>query len=1128
MEEEKQVIRWGGIVMEKEYTYSAFISYSSKDEKIAKSLWKKLERYRLPAVLQKQYEDIPEKMHIFLDQGDIVPGDTVENALSRELADSKKLIVICSPNSAVSPYVELEVKNFLSLGHSTNDIIPYIIDGEVDKNSTNNCYVPSLFGASDKDTLNGVSVIRDGKWKAFVGVLANLLDVKFDEIYKREKVRKNRITAAWGGLGFLIACFIGLVIWYVTPHTKYYMDYITKWGIPIGIYELNKKQIKQEFEHYEITTQFGRPVKLIHADYFGKPKLQDYTFNHFNRPKIATYKYNNGIKPFVSMKNWKISSIYYTFDRPGGDSIDDVFGDEDGYTVLLEVNDNSEKDNSVMIDFYYGKGVRERKSLSNDFLAPECFFYSDVTKLITSDSDFSNLGIEPPDTHFLMDISSIFQFRISYDENGFEETVDFYNYNKKESWDKNEIKGYINNHDLLGRISSQTLKYKNPKYDLPHEIIYSYDDSGHLCFMGYTSSYGENVFNPKRNFSSCICSFAKDYDSMICYDEVGNPIDAINKQFYKGEETRIDEFTFEAKSWSTKLDEDNSYYKTTLIKKNNTVEITESIIKDGNEKKCIYSYAEKIDNTKTVVHFLVYDSDGTMDHEETIVRETEIINEKKAKKTIYSDSRQNEDITSYKFYDAHERLISEKTPVSDGILECKLEYEGDNKSISYYLDGNVYLRNYDNYAQANFLYNNNNQLISCDFRDANNEYITSPFWGFAKYEAKYNTNGLKLEEFFLSPDNTPVFSNCFGYAEYSAKDSFNHEYLTSFKYMDDKGELIKPNGKYSNMKSEIDGNLRNSYYYELDKLARINSFENEKNIGGKLYGYETNGDCIIFYIDSLERYSGKEVFNSDGILIDKRLVEYKDNAEIVKNYFPSNLDLVANEEIKYADGSSVYKEYSLSDNNTWEVQFDSRKRPISWVQYNETGEKTNEISHYYNKDGTILRKYFNYLNGDEGIFHCDKTGQMINTSEGYCATGFGFDENNIKRKVVLKADENGELSSLSNMAGKVVQITDVFQGSSAQKMGISVGDLILVYGEYDYFPNGSESELLNNIEKGMNKSLMITCYRPSELRFYSYIFEPGSKGFEYKFVYAGSSIEESEKYINKLQKKYNKWQKNNK
>ena len=94
--------------MEKEgnFKYYAFISYSSKDLKYAKELWKKLERYRLPSFLYKHYKDKPNKFHIFLDQGDIVPGDTVENALRRELIDSKKLIVISSPNSAYSKYVE--------------------------------------------------------------------------------------------------------------------------------------------------------------------------------------------------------------------------------------------------------------------------------------------------------------------------------------------------------------------------------------------------------------------------------------------------------------------------------------------------------------------------------------------------------------------------------------------------------------------------------------------------------------------------------------------------------------------------------------------------------------------------------------------------------------------------------------------------------------------------------------------------------------------------------------------------------------------------------------------------------------------------------------------------------------
>lgn len=198
--------------MEKKYTYSAFISYSSKNKRIAKALWRKLEHYRYPVVLQKQHENVPKKLHVFLDRGDISPGGTVEKALSRELVDSKKLIVICSPASAISSYVEFEVKSFFEIGHTADDVIPYIIAGEVNKNSPRNCYVPSLFGKEDKDTVNGVSVIRDGKFKAFVGILASLGDLKFDTIYKREKIRKRNNIIIKAILFLFIFFIIGFSI----------------------------------------------------------------------------------------------------------------------------------------------------------------------------------------------------------------------------------------------------------------------------------------------------------------------------------------------------------------------------------------------------------------------------------------------------------------------------------------------------------------------------------------------------------------------------------------------------------------------------------------------------------------------------------------------------------------------------------------------------------------------------------------------------------------------------------------------------------------------------------------------------------------------------------------------------
>ena len=482
--------------MKKDYTYSAFISYSSKDEKVAKALWKKLERYRLPAVLQKQYEDVPEKMHIFLDQGDIVPGDTVENALSRELADSKKLIVICSPNSAVSPYVELEVKNFLLLGHSPNDIIPYIIEGEVNRESSNNCYVPSLFGKTDKDTINGVSVLRDGKWKAFVGVLANLLDVKFDEIYKREKVRKNRIIAALSGLGLLFACFISLVVWYVTPHTRYYMDYITKWGIPVGIYELNKSEVKEELEHYEITTQFGRPKRLLHANSKCMPKMQSYDLNHFNRPIEAVYKYKNGVFPCSDMSKLNLDKVVYKYNS--GDVSDEFL--KDCFIVLRYDNISKEE---AAVNFYYLENYGLQKSLSNNFFSGYSFFYSDISTLIVNNELHKNLQVEYPEVYFFEGVSSIYQFKIKYDDSGYEKYIGFYNYNDKVVCEKNDIEGINQIFDNQGRITKQFFTFKEPNLNkIPSAIKYEYDTKGRLVFMGY-SDYGEEIKlnNEYRGFS---------------------------------------------------------------------------------------------------------------------------------------------------------------------------------------------------------------------------------------------------------------------------------------------------------------------------------------------------------------------------------------------------------------------------------------------------------------------------------------------------------------------------------------------------------------------------------------------------------------------------------------------------
>ena len=92
-----------------EFSYYAFISYSHKDQKIARKLQKRIEKYHLPSALLKTHPDLPKKLSpVFIDELDLVGRGTLKESLQEKLITSNYLIVICSPNSAKSEYVNDE------------------------------------------------------------------------------------------------------------------------------------------------------------------------------------------------------------------------------------------------------------------------------------------------------------------------------------------------------------------------------------------------------------------------------------------------------------------------------------------------------------------------------------------------------------------------------------------------------------------------------------------------------------------------------------------------------------------------------------------------------------------------------------------------------------------------------------------------------------------------------------------------------------------------------------------------------------------------------------------------------------------------------------------------------------
>lgn len=193
-----------------DYTFDAFISYSHRDLSWGTWLQKKLETFRIPKDL---VPDRPrgQKLRVFRDQTDLV-GTELQDSLRKNLRDSRFLVVICSPSSAASSWVNEEVLYFFSLGRRDR-IIPFIVEGEPDSNDPAlECYPKALREKEDFTPL-GANIQEIGKNKAFLKLVSVLLDVRFGRIVDREKQRKIRTAVITGLTVSVIALVGGALLW---------------------------------------------------------------------------------------------------------------------------------------------------------------------------------------------------------------------------------------------------------------------------------------------------------------------------------------------------------------------------------------------------------------------------------------------------------------------------------------------------------------------------------------------------------------------------------------------------------------------------------------------------------------------------------------------------------------------------------------------------------------------------------------------------------------------------------------------------------------------------------------------------------------------------------------------------
>ncbi len=199
--------------MNEEKKYFAFISYSHKDKDAAKKLQNFIQGYKIPAKLEDR-PDLPKRIgRVFRDEDELV-GDELTPQIEEALRQSRYLIVVCSPNSAKSKYVDEEIEYFKSLGGETK-ILPYIIAGKATTDEDPDCcYAPALRENQKKHQIVGGDAQENGAEAASVKLIAGMLKLEFNTLYDRfrkaEKRKRNIVITAITAFALLMA---GVTAW---------------------------------------------------------------------------------------------------------------------------------------------------------------------------------------------------------------------------------------------------------------------------------------------------------------------------------------------------------------------------------------------------------------------------------------------------------------------------------------------------------------------------------------------------------------------------------------------------------------------------------------------------------------------------------------------------------------------------------------------------------------------------------------------------------------------------------------------------------------------------------------------------------------------------------------------------
>lgn len=769
------------------YHYKAFISHTECDSHWAKRLHDRLNHYSIPSKLRKLHPGLPKNLRpVFWYKRDISELH-LKQVIRKELYNSEYLIVICSPESAKSVWVNEEVRIFKEDFGRGDRIIPFVVDGTANATDPGTeCFPDLLRNLPIDEQIRGIDVRgEDGTEGAYINVIATMLKVRYDELYQRyEREKKKRI------FGWCAAVLISLVIsffmfdYFFNTKYEYYLDYADCNGIPVGIMPIDEYQAKKEYRAYRFEYLQDILRRVVHVD------------NKGNAQPIILTEYKD---------HFPIQELLY----------------ENGKYVGIECKDHV---GDILCRYNFSKDFKA-VNISDD--------QNDLaTSIIRSASSITNDEELKAKSHFLDNIllspSKIGRYEYDRDSSGYISAIYYCEnpYESNRTTDVNGIAGIKYTRDSLHRVTS--LQYIDlqgkPKSDGYGVVCrnYTYDPQGHLAVSEYYNGNGELQYNE--------LGWAK---AIVEYDMNGYPV----KQSQYGKDGK--HCTAILGESIVKYEWGDSSMKISYYDEN---EVPILISGSASTPGGYHSMIQRFDQNGDIVRIECYDMDSMLCYNNFHWAISKIIyyNRRPEEHSFWSP----EDEPCYNYTNIHrirseyqnELIISEsywgpdnvKTMGPAGFHTIFLEYRHKKVTdIKTYNTADVLCPSYalSNAAHVEIEYNNgypsavkfmdaNGKLCLDPNRDINNPYIPYRDWAICRIK---NVNGMNVEYSY--------------YDNYDRKMLYKGAFFRKELEYNDVGKIVKASfyDEYDNLTRDETGSCITETQYDADNPNLPSSFTFKKD-----------------------------------------------------------------------------------------------------------------------------------------------------------------------------------------------------------------------------------------------------------------------------------------------------------